>query len=624
MSKPLAVVDTECYRDYWLCKVRRLDTGAVRIFEQYPGHPLDFQTLDYTLKRLTLISFNGRNYDMPMIGLALRGASCEMLKRCSDFIILGNVRPWDAERQFNFKTPEYDHIDLIEIAPGMVSLKVYMGRLHCRKMQDLPIEPDASISPEQRLVLIDYNDNDLDGNAALYRKFIKQIELRVEMSKRYGIDLRSKSDAQIAEAVIKATLQERGHAVTKPNAKPHSFKFRFPVFLKHAGPVVKGVIDLVRSVDFIVQENGKVKLPKVLKDAKIQIGQGVYRMGNGGLHSSEKRQVVIADDQWLVIDRDVASYYPAIIINTGLYPRHLGPAFLDVYRSIRDQRIVAKRAGDKSTADTLKIVLNGSFGKFGNRWSVLYSPDLLIQTTVTGQLALLMLIEMLESEGGGGIRVVSANTDGIVLHCHRDYYDLALAIFKRWEELTGFETEETRYKALYSRDVNNYIALKEGGGVKLKGAYAEPEPVASSWPSPHNQICVTAVCDFLEHRIPVDLTVKGCSDIRQFVEVRTVKGGGTWRGEYLGKAVRWYLAQGGEPIYYKSANAKGNHNKVAGTDGCKPLMEMDGSMPRDLDHDAYIREALGILRDIGYTDTAPAGYETRVYPDDADALVHEH
>ena len=102
MNKPLAVIDTVCWRDYWLCKVRRLDTGAVRVFEQYPGKALDYQTLDYTLKRLTLISFNGRNYDMPMIGLALRGTPCEHLKRASDLIVLADMKPWDVERQFNF------------------------------------------------------------------------------------------------------------------------------------------------------------------------------------------------------------------------------------------------------------------------------------------------------------------------------------------------------------------------------------------------------------------------------------------------------------------------------------------------------------------------------------------
>lgn len=63
---------------------------------------------------------------------------------------------------------------------------------------------------------------------------------------------------------------------------------------------------------------------------------------------------------------------------------------------------------------TFKIVLNGTFGKLGSKYSFLYSPNLMIQVTITGQLALLMLIEALEA---AGISVVSANTDGIVSRC---------------------------------------------------------------------------------------------------------------------------------------------------------------------------------------------------------------
>ena len=59
-----------------------------------------------------------------------------------------------------------------------------------------------------------------------------------------------------------------------------------------------------------------VMMPKELADLKIEIGAGTYRMGIGGLHSCESRQVVRADDDMLLLDRDVASYYPAIIIGS--------------------------------------------------------------------------------------------------------------------------------------------------------------------------------------------------------------------------------------------------------------------------------------------------------------------
>lgn len=596
--KPMVACDTECWKNYWLCTFKRLDGGKTIAFQQYEGRPLDRRGLRDILTRCTVVTFNGICYDMPMIGLALAGVDCATLKRCSDFIIQGNMRPWDAEREFQFKAPQCDHIDVIEVVPTMVSLKVFMGRLHCRKMQDLPIEHDAIITPEQRPLIIDYNENDLDGTIALYRKFEKQIALRAEMSKQYGLDLRSKSDAQVAEAVIKTELIKRtGQKPSKPGIRPRTFKFKFPNFLRHAGPIVQEVIQRVREADFIIEGNGYVKMPKQLADAKIKIGDGVYRMGMGGLHSSEKSALHLSDEHYVLRDHDVASYYPAIMILLGLFPKHLGPLFLEIFSKIRSDRIEAKGAGKKTIAEMLKIVLNGTFGKLANPWSILYAPELMIQVTVTGQLALLMLIEWLVD---ALIPVKSANTDGIVLKCPRNLETVANEVIKRWEQATGFDTEETRYRMLASRDVNSYIAIKEGGGVKLKGAYAEPEPVASSWPSPHNQICVTAVCDFLEHGIPIEMTIKGCGDIRQFVEVRNVTGGATWRGEYLGRAVRWYKSTAGDPIFYKKENKTGGHNRVAGTDGGRPLMLMDGTIPDDIDIEAYVAEAGGILADVGY------------------------
>jgi hypothetical protein len=479
---------------------------------------------------------------------------------------------------------------LIEVAPGKASLKIYGGRLHSTRMQDLPIEPDAVITADQRQVLIDYCKNDLDTTIDLYTKLKSQLELREKMSQEYGLDLRSKSDAQIAEAVIKKQIEAiKGERIFKPDLpKTYSFKYIAPSYIKFKTDTLKKVLDTFTSVTFGLNEKGDVAEPKAVSDLKITVGNTVYQLGIGGIHSCEKRVHYKAENGWTLVDRDVTSYYPNIILGQALYPKHVGREFLTVYRSIVERRVRAKREGDKVTNEALKVTINGSFGKFGSKWSTLYSPNLLIQTTVTGQLSLLMLIEALEC---AQIQVVSANTDGIVIYCHTSNQAALQSIIADWEARTGFQTEETKYSALYSRDVNNYLAFKADGSYKAKGTYAD-ENLSKT---PTAQVCVQAVVDFLQLDIPIEQSIRSCQDVRKFVSVRAVTGGAVKDGQYLGKAVRWYYAQGETG----AINYKKNGNKVATTDGARPLMLLPDTLPGDLDFEAYALRAKNMLEDFG-------------------------
>jgi len=256
--------------------------------------------------------------------------------------------------------------------------------------------------------------------------------------------------------------------------------------------------------------------------------------------------------------------------------------------AVRSQLLVAE-----TEAASKKLIANSSFGKFGSKWSAIYAPDLMIQVTVTGQLALLMLIESLELDG---LTVVSANTDGIALKFPRSRYDDVRAHITAWEKATGFVMEETRYRSIYSQSVNAYMAVKEKGGVKGKGPFAS----ASLAKNPQHVICTEAVMALLEHGKPIESTIRACRDIRRFVTVRRVTGGATYRGEYLGKVVRWYYGAGRtDAIHYAKATSKGTHNKVATSDGAVPLMELSDEFPVDVDYAKYIGIAHEILCDIG-------------------------
>lgn len=583
------IFDTECYRNYFLACFLNADTGAVVMYEKFNDvetitGPLAFPTGG------TVVGFNSYRYDLPVCAVALRGAQNSVLKGVSDSIILGNRMPWDIERDYGVSLPDGDHIDLIEVAPGKASLKIYGGRMGSNKLQDLPISSDALIEAHQIDLMRRYCLNDCRVTLDLYRKLQPQLDLRRKLGEEYDLDLRSKSDAQIAEAVIKSEFKKRtGTDLVKPQfgdfvGKP--MRYTPPPFIQFHNDQLKVLLDEIVAAEFIVEPSGKLIMPSCL-NREIEIAGKKYRLGVGGLHSVDSSGQFVADDEHLLEDVDVASYYPSIILNAEFYPKHIGPVFLEIYRHLVEQRLEAKHSGDKVSADSLKITINGLFGKLGSKWSYVYSPDLLFHVTVTGQLALLMLIEHL------GERAISANTDGLTLYYpNMEVERLHVAtIINWWQRTTNLVLETTPYRRLNRRDISNYIAITEAGKVKAKGMFADEGMMKN----PVNRVCIKAVTEYLRKGAPVEHTVWACNDVRDFLTVRTVNGGAVKDGEILGKSVRWYYSKYSfTPILYRS-----NGNTVPRSEGAVPLMDIDETIPDDLDRSWYIREAEDILDSIG-------------------------
>lgn len=645
--------DIECYKNYFLVMFKKLTTGEVLYFEKFNDSELNRRNIYHILNKYTLVSFNGIKYDMLILEAALAGFNNITLKKISDEIIQENKQPWMIRKDYGLAALDVDHIDVMEVAPLSASLKLYAGRLHAKKMQDLPIDPNAILTDEQRKELIPYCENDNDETALLKRRLIKELELRETMSEEIGVDLRSKSDAQIAEAVIKHHLQkDYGITPYRPDNVPKAIRYRPPSNIKFRTKKMKKIFEIIKSSRFTLQSNGHVQLPEELKNFKFNLGYSTYKIGAGGLHSCEKKTAHIAKRE-ILVDVDVESFYPRIILNNDLFPKHIGEAFLKIYGSIVERRVNAKRKGIKTIADSLKITINGSFGKFASKYSFLYSPQLMLQVTLTGQLSLLMLIEELELNK---ISVVSGNTDGIVLKMLPHQKSLADDIIFDWELKTDYVMEETEYTGLYSRDVNNYLAVTKNGKVKAKGAYADnrdKDGVFNLHVNPANEISSYAVKQFLLKGTPIKDTIMNCNDITKFVTVRTVTGGagehctivpppkhssqiellemaefekrdGKWFKPnskakngmtenaaykdackrmsvkkvtgYIGKAIRWYYGEfADEPLYYMKSG-----NKVPRSEGAVPLMELPDEFPDDVNYEWYVNEAESILEEIGY------------------------
>lgn len=350
------MLDTECYPNYWLCKL----DNPVESFQMFPGYPLDRAAMRRALSLGTCVGFNSSWYDLPMIELALQGADNATLKQRNDEIIDHGVRYWHH-------LDWVDHIDIIDVLPGDGSLKAYGGKMHAPMLQDLPIEPSAPIGLFDRCNLREYCGNDLATTRLGYEAMAGQIKLREELSAQYGTDLRSKSDAQIAEAAMRSIL---GYRPDPPKIAPGTpFNYRAPPWLHYVTPTLQRLLIAMVTLPFTVNETGGVSphidnhfigwgrkqqrwaagvgyvgRPKGWLEEPVQVGRAVYTVGTGGLHSNEQQQVLRATPNLRITDSDVASYYPELIRQTGIYPPQIGDRFSQIYSGWIDRRIAAKHA----------------------------------------------------------------------------------------------------------------------------------------------------------------------------------------------------------------------------------------------------------------------------------------
>jgi len=626
MKRTLAC-DIEIYRNYLLIAFMDVATGKIVSFEKSDRSDLDYDRIRTIMRTCSIVTFNGASFDIPLIYLALGGASVAEIKAAADRIINERLRWWDAPRELGVFIPrDLDHVDLIEPNPAvMQGLKVLNGRLHGPRMQDLPYPPDAVLAHDEMDLVTEYCGNDLDATARLFRALEEPLALRAELSDEYGVDFMSKSDSQIGEGIVKKIYEKNtGSRPPRPTVRRgHTFRYTPPKFLNFRNPQLRDLLSRIQDTDFRVKADGKVDLPSWLKNTKINIGGTEFAMGIGGLHSTESNRAVHADEHNAMVDVDVTGFYPQIIINSKMYPPAIGPAFCDIYASIKRERDTLKpKLKDKTLSKEVlakikagvegrKIVGNGVFGKTSSPWSTLYAPELMIYTTLTGQLSILMLIDRIVFDG---MLVVSANTDGVVILCPRSKWEglsgdrfaggRIKEVVESWESETGFNLEAVEYRSIYNLSVNTYFAIKEDGTAKRKGTLSNPwadgDLRGQMMKNPNMTICSDAALKWITDGTPIEETIRGSRDITGFVTVVNVKGGGKWREEPIGKVVRYAWVKGGEPIYYVTPHeSTGNFKKVSRTDGCRPLMNLPDTFPDDIDFDRYVSEAYAILRDVG-------------------------
>lgn len=614
--------DIETYPNYFL--IQFLFKGKyVVAFEKRNNQPFTQLTeLAFICQNFVLVGFNSNSYDIPMSRHFLSGnATNESLYQLSKDSVENELRWWDIKDRYQHNDKiKINTYDLIEVTPdpNKISLKMYTARRLGEKLQDLPYAPHQTLNDEEIQVVYNYCIKDITNTHALKSDLHTEIEMRKFMSNQYNIDLRSLSDAQIGERVTIQLVEKRlGKRLPPPmNYRGKILRYFAPSYINFSTDLLKQVLKTVNEAEYLVDKSGSPSIPESVAQLKIRIGTTDYKLGIGGLHSQEKAQTIVCDVHHRLRDVDVDSFYPRIIINNKYAPQSIGDVFLEVYElDLVNPRLEHKRLSKSPNlseierkeqtqlANSKKIVINGLYGKLGSPYSKVYAPQLMISVCLTGQLSLLMLIERLEL---AGIKVVSANTDGIVMYYHEDQLNTVNGIIRQWEKDCNFTTEDTYYHALYSANVNNYIAVKSDEncqiikGAKRKGSFADHWFTDKSnfklKTTPDFLICRNAVAKYLTEGVSIKDTIMNCTDIRQFLSVRAVRGGGVFRGKKFGRIARFYISTESQDCLQYAKNG----NKVPKSDNAELLLDLPSTLPNDINYDYYVDYADRMLYDIGY------------------------
>ena len=379
--------------------------------------------------------------------------------------------------------------------------------------------------------MADYNDNDVYIVAELIRMNQEEVLLRYRISEEYKVDVFSASRSTIADKVIvklysKFTgLHPKAFIDTKTIRRKIVVSEILSDKISFSTPELNDILSDIRSLT-LRGEKGEF-------DREFTFMGTSYTIATGGLHSNEIPAVYTENDDNIIVDRDVASYYPNMIRSLKVCQKHLIPkAWFRIADTIVDERLEHKHlAKDKSldvmgrdkhatAAACLKIVANaGIFGKMGSEKSFLCDKKAMYQVTINGQLFLLMLIEKLEL---AGIHVISANTDGIVTIVPRKLEKTADDICHWWEKHLGLELEFTYYIKYVTEGVNSYLTVKRDGSNKFKGRMNPKmflEDLSKGYNSPIVAKCIT---EYFINGTPVMETLRNAKSILDFCRTQNV------------------------------------------------------------------------------------------------------
>ena len=591
------IYDIETYLDLFCVDFTHVETRTRYIFEVSDRVNQSPQFIRF-LCRLRdggarLFGFNNEGFDWPV---------CQYLMRDSR----GYFEAIDAHRKANaiigagFGPARWDHNiwpsdrmvtqgDLFKIhhfdnAARSTSLKKLEINMRSRTVEDLPYPPDQPTTSEQKDEIIKYMCHDVSESLKFYYASLDQIRFRDELAERYPDmgDVLNMNDTKIGKKFFERELERNGtpcrvrvdgrkkprqmirNSVALRDVISNRVAFEHPEFQRVKSWLESQVLGPKQDPR---AAPGEIETKGIFSDLSATIDGFQYDFGTGGIHGSLHSTVVHEDDEWEIWDWDVASYYPNIAISNRFYPEHLSENFCDIYETVYQMR----KGHAKGTAENamLKLALNGVYGDSNNKHSPFFDPQYTMAITINGQLLLCMLAEWLTQDPSavpgyqtpnGYVEMIQINTDGLTIKVRKSAVEWMKSVCSYWEEKTGLELESVRYKSMFIRDVNSYLAVKHDGGIKRIGAYAYETPLNSAkfqtrergWHQDHSMLVIRKAAEAqMVHGVPVAEFIKNHRDPFDFMKsVKVPRSSRLMYGEDLTiqNTTRYYVSTTGSSL----------------------------------------------------------------------------
>lgn len=646
-GKIVYVYDIEVFQNIFHCSVKNTETNdiykfeiserknqlrdLVKFFKQVDKYITwgDYYTTNINIPaNVIFCGYNNLHYDNPIINYIIEYEDklmqyniptiCSSIFNLSKTITTSSEDNIDAWKHWKYQIwfDTFDILTMLYSNKLRVGLKEIQVTMQYPNVQEFVCDWTKPLPLEDFDSMIDYNINDIESTSELLNRCKKDVDLRIAIEDEYGVRVLSKDGVNIGMKILTQKYLEKTGLTwwdIKDLRSPMSvipLKDVILPFIKYDSPILQRVLEDMKNQ--IVSPGRKGY------ENKFVFNNLRYSVGVGGIHSVNSPEIIIPRDDEMLIDIDVASLYPSMLIEYEFYPRHLGKEFLEVYKQIKDERIEAKHNGDKVKNETLKLALNGLSGNLQNEHNFCYSPFAVMQIRINGQLLLLMLAEKLTQIG---CRIVQANTDGLFVLLKKDAYSKVNSICREWEQLTKLTLEEDRFKAMYQYAINDYFAITEDNKVKEKGMFITTVKLGKGLTP---KIIPKAVISFFKDGIPVEDTIKNCTDIRDFL--MSEKTGKQWHVEYMNeeqqRTNRFYASTNGGYLWkWKDTGHKegeiitytepyvGEHKYKASARQYQNMLTASGVTllnkfddkpieERKINYRYYIMEAYKIIRDL--------------------------